>query len=652
MVLALWECGSKALNHKLAIGITHLHLELRHKLSITRFPYLIFQLQSLRYFSIKSHGALMRDPKTWPLVLSRLSAKLETLKIASSDASSAILNFAPSWSPEQPSYITTSYIRGSSIGIDLSKLFPALQKLSLKPTGSVDTKLTNDLSLFACLPPSLAQLNTSYLPLTIECPQFFTFLPRSLQILRAYVSVIVPLETLPSQADLIPLLADIAEAPPALESIEFLDVYTDRTWPGTMKHGELRLLNVGPETLATLPTQLKALRISTTARHIQLGTSADWVHQLPVHLTTLRLEWLISDILTLGANINSLPRTLTSLQFGNAERLDWDAIQALPSENRWPPLLTNISCILALHKLNFVWIPHLPQSLRSLTVKISPRVASSFVPEFNLSEFPPSFTSLKIWNEAGSCSGTRLFGKHPSIRKLAASIPQTMTIDQETFEQLPAASLTTLSLAVDPSLDAGLLERTICFPSTLTHLELDNMHSTLIDVVPRSVTSLLLSNMRSLDVPSLISGMPAGLKYLTLQQRGDHAQAVADFSHLAHLHTLSLSSFGKFSSSILRTLSPKLTVLYVNLNVLDVADIPFIPPLLTSLNLGQAAILPDEMQLLGDHWPLSAPSSFAYIRDKVGRRLNAIDLSNSSSSTLASFLSETASTSSSTASSS
>lgn len=630
LVLGLLKCGNTALNHKLAIGVTFLRLELQKGLAITRFPHLIFQLQSLRYLAIKSEGAFFRDPKYWHIALSRLSTKLETLKIASTDAEVAFRNYDPNTSSNASSYVVTSYSRGVSIGIDISKIFPRLHTLSLKPKNGLKCQ---DYQFFACLPPSLTRLSTTPLQFSVGHRQLLTYLPRSLRVLRAEVRLFdfdSMVRQLTPEQNSCPL-EDALQAPPALESISSIRC-TEKShiWlPKTLKNGSVHLTVAVSQTLANLPPGLSSLQINDVEGLDQAG----WTAELPPNLTSLDLAALPGDKCSLGPNIATLPSTLAYLTVGFVNFIDWGAIKAHPPQSRWPPHLTHISCYLDPTE-PIEWIPHLPQYLRSLELSISARHTFRAIPQINLSDFP-SLTSLAVAPITDHCAKVQILGDGPFLRRLftVGRIDRLPTMDQSTFERLPTC-LTELCATI-----SRIPGATWTFPPRLTCLHLEQMPCSWINAIPRSVTRLFLKDVVNLKMPILLAGMPTKLEHFALdatvwEQRLDDV----DFSSLKHLRTLSISRFAKLPSSVLMTLPKCLKELTISLDVLCGSDFCFIPPRLTKFELQHRALNSELSHKLGENWPIGAPLNPRdppIVRREVERRLRALDLPSVSSETKA-----------------
>lgn len=80
LILRLWKCGNRALNSKLAAGVTHVHLDQVQALR-SPYPRMLSELRQLRCLTLKALSSLMENLEDLVKELHKLPESLQELRI-------------------------------------------------------------------------------------------------------------------------------------------------------------------------------------------------------------------------------------------------------------------------------------------------------------------------------------------------------------------------------------------------------------------------------------------------------------------------------------------------------------------------------------------------------------------------------------------
>lgn len=176
--------------------------------------------------------------------------------------------------------------------------------------------------------------------------------------------------------------------------------------------------------------------------------------------------------------------------------------------------------------------------------------------------------------------------------------------------------------------------------SNITKVSVLYFHSSWFSELPCSLTDLTIEVLKvpTAPLPDIFAALPSGLEIfsVTVHQKTHDLLGPMDekehplypstcFSHMRSLKSLRVTpAVGCFQSAILRSLSPTLRNLWIDILSLEEADLPFIPPLLTSFSFHTAFRAPLVDDIV-DYWPVRAvqalPSTQAHLREKVKSRV-------------------------------
>ena len=218
--------------------------------------------------------------------------------------------------------------------------------------------------------------------------------------------------------------------------------------------------------------------------------------------------------------------------------------------------------------------------------------------EVNGNDLPPFLTNMVLFPPRSASFG------------ITGSLPPTLTsvsfsqaskcakLELETLSKLPT-SLTSLhvSLTLDLTYESVLLY----FGAQLTDIYVPCWPLAWLGLLPRNLLSFAVLSLTHLEthLPSnasigksssanIFEALPASLEHLQLysyQIPGGVVWSSRCFENLPNLRELFTDDF-VFESGVIRSLSRKLTSLFIKLEKLDAVDIPFLPPWLKLCRLG------------------------------------------------------------------
>lgn len=618
--LNLWKAGSKTLNSKLASVVTHVHL-MQDFGSAGHFPHLIPQFRTLRYLSLSHHRRLVKNPTDWIDIMQGLPPTLESLSLESTDCQWALMNFAPDWSINKPTYIKTRFKRGNSSLFDMEERLPRLRTLKLKyrGEGAWQPIRTQDLP---GLPSTLTSLTTSYLHFCVSKGESLALLPSSLRVIKASIEVKFDAEPSPQY------LLEWTHGMPLLERVGSISARGSLKHYNWLPRSLMDIKNViqasDIEDVRSLPHGLKSLQYGSQRKPFVLPTSSDWTTDLPSSLTALSLF----GFPLLGEELAFLPRTLISLTAPDHIDFDWKKLEILIQERGidafWPPHLQTISRLLV---SNSDPLELLPKTLQSLFMIIR----SSTLPLNLDGQLPESITNLEIQNEKDAHGLSDVVSLPPKLTRLShfSAIEEGTFLNRSNFENLPTSllSLSTHLLASEGKFDS--ITTPWRSPPNLVKFVTNAWHLDWISSLPKSITILSIGMLYGLSKASqekrkrLFEQLPPKLTVLTIKKsdKGSTTKFSAEvFSKLPHIVNLELGeNFGYFPSHSIKYWPKTLRTVTVNLKSLDQDDVPHISPRLTHVSL-EGARVDWNLSYIAKYWPLAATETIP-MRSKVFKLL-------------------------------
>lgn len=600
LFLPLWFTGDRLLQAKLADGLRDVSLEgvephgARQTFVI---PPLIANLRHLRSLSLNVARLHLKSGEEAQLLLTRLPQTLETLRLDIVDCHQPFLNYAAGPSTLVPaSSRTPSGAPTSSRFFDLATLFPRLETLQIGNMFRSPTEPLNasELSVF---PNSLTELQL--LRLEFASSADFLALPRSLTNLqcRVHWHFVSPEQS----------ANDWQSAPSALArvyAIEHMDSAGLAYLPKTICYESVNGLTGTWKKLASVPPLVDTVAI-TYVESADFPTSdgdtlSNWVATLPRGLLWLDLGFY--NPTTFTPYIESLPRTVTHITIGNmydgVTFMEWDVLEDLVeryggADRVWPPTLTGLNItgqnMLPAH---FKLLPR--QSLQDLSVEmsISPDADSM---DIQTSDFPPNLQSLVI-SDTLYYTPVNIEGAFPASLTFFAARGEYSVLNTDFLANF-GPSLTDLECYL-PIKDYKKMDFTLS--PYLKTLSLTHFCYEWFGGIPSNVTELSLSNLGGasriiLDNPWPVDydpfdKLPSGLKRLTIYEAEVKIKTrffpPCSLKTLTSLTSLQISSKYRFPSKVIRNLPSTLRHLEIELNQLDEADAPFLPPHLISYQLG------------------------------------------------------------------
>lgn len=604
IVIKFWLCGDKNLNKKLSNGLTFLELGL-HPFAACSIPQMVAHLQSLR------HLAIYFRPGNGVAKLLQLVALLRVLP---SSLEHLALSVLP-WNIDPNGVrITTNYPRGASRAIELDTLFPQLHTLTI--TADVFPEL------FPALPSSLTEL---ICPISLNyCADgdtsYLAKLPPHIRSLTGPVEWVaynpyLDRSAIPESDDkaINALIRDFSNAPSGLQTITlseswlFWPTVKDCWLPKSLTELKWDVENSptwSPSNARTLPPELLSLALGKVDTDAYRGI--DWIADLPRSLTKLSVSPESMDVIDFASYGQSLPRgmtelTLTSMNFFSNEAFgDWSMVSGA---DYWLSKLTTLN----LHNFWFepTELKFLPRTINTLSISVSTSTQVDQLkdrPKLETKLLPPNITSLDLqWTPT-------VIPDFLPLRNLPLKDLSLLCTDRDQLD-VPWSELTFVPDSVAKlTLSNHFLDHPANIESmpllpNLTYLEARGASCGGLQCVPRQIQHIILDYVSGLKISSLVpkgdlfKGLPASLR--TLSIRRYPADGVGSLlvlppqklEHLSSLTTLQLNCAPTVSSKILRHLPSSL----LNLNI-DLGghpnkdDLPFIPPLLRTCNLGRLTL--------------------------------------------------------------
>lgn len=585
LVVSLWKCGDKLLNHKLANCVREVKLCDETPYTTSRWPRCLSHLSKLASLSIKvrtsaylagSASSLLQELKT-------LSPSLESLELCCAEVASSHQHVD---SKPGDSYLSEKSSSDDMIASE-TRPFQALRTF----------QLACDRVELAELPPAmvsafswnLRELVTPHVTGATADPTL-SFLPRTLEILRSSLQIvdhagsdllfsqIPPNLTLITRIDFSGLPGGLAKLPHRVKLEELESLYLPWTYEASL----------------ACPPSVESLYFGELHSETFSVHNTTWMAQLPRNLTKLGFA---EGVVLSSACLAELPKTIAHIH-GLVKLPDADAPNAI-QETFETPHLTVFKSFVNMPLEIFQW---LPTSLQVLNIQV--RNAQAAKP---LSAFPPTLTSLLI----------KCYERGPL--NLVAPLPETLTslnlltleltLDRLKFlpSSLEALSFAWSSGTTNATPKDDLFERF----TKLKVLEVNVWSMKRFDELPRQLKVLHI--LRMSDYPLIdaeknrdyFETLPSGLETLKLvyaEQRMPINFSGRSFSTLPNLRRLIFKSRAfrgvstnavptesSFESSVLRSLSRRLVKLHLRLATIETADLHFLPPRLQKAILSVAS---------------------------------------------------------------
>lgn len=578
-VISLWKCGSGGLTQRLRISVTQVRLEDDVWHSTSRWPKLLSELPNLEYLRVKRKKApLIGDPYALHLELKRLSPKIRCLKLEGDDLCSALLNYVEVPTADQcdqdDGIASIAYARGSSSWMDLSLLFPRLERLSIFPHQSRDNYQVLSGRSLAALPDSLTQFATHSIGVRFPDEMSLAMLPRNLITLKANLSASKIRMTLPicfppnlTRIDgSIPTMYCLA-LPAAMETLsEPSSCFT--AWTANQAQ--------------SIPPNLLTSYFSAGGPE-SFPAQVDWLALLPKRLTQLSFtgthRWTAHEISCLPRSLNHLKlRFLDLSSFNIGTGMDQDRHQ----NSTWPPSLTHLTALERNSSGYEKFLATLPPTLLELV--LHPNIA---MPSFGT--FPPNLTYLRalrldiVMTAYGGYKS--LFPESLTHLDVCIQCQGPSTPKPEDLYHILPSSLVRLSLAGSGSFKSLFpWDTVISNLPQLLDLDLDGMDFDFTKL-PRSLKSLsfILSAENQVQAASnddFFSKLPPHLERLVILPHAGQAKISfapnISFGALTHLKEL-ISEVGSFSPSVLKSVPRDLRKLRIELTDFQEEDLPFLP---------------------------------------------------------------------------
>lgn len=501
LVLALWKCGSFALNASLASGVRNVVLSHISGFDLT-VPRVLLELRSLKTLGLRSPRTLSKTI-SWSTFLATLPSGLESLSFDSQDGAQAFLDCS-----EAPSK-----------HLQLGSFFPNLHSLTMSSPW-----LRIGADFLKALPPTLTLLELGGNSLLLSC---LGSLPPSLTLLKTTLRVGAV-----SARSMVSDLKDLELAPPGICISKIELSFTDDLELLQRLHQHLLKLDVtirySFESISLLPRSITALTLplNFTMPGDVSALQACAAHWPPALVwLSIRLDSLESRI------IGALPRSLTHLHLILEVPRDSVLItEELSSQltsfifepkfsdvvinGQLPSTLTSVECKGTSPDRMSNLLGSLPTSLLRLRVNPpSPKQA-----EFLAWTFPPRITSLHL-----HLMRPESFAKIPrSVTSLTldmlyitASTPQS---DPKFFSTLGSGITVLKILRIESevctlhprSLDHLTCLKSLCLPSTL------KLPISSIQYLPRSLTTLQVEIQDIEKNPSNLQFLPPNLTRCSL----------------------------------------------------------------------------------------------------------------------------------------
>lgn len=391
--LALWQCGSRALQQKLSISVTRVELVNKKEVVLLRLPTFLKALNALRHLVVDRDGYVLFDGQRTYEVLKALSARVEKLVLKFRHSGGFFqphpkIIACDDWGVPNPN-MTEEFYGGY---IDAAASFPSLKTLKLDAVAHFEAEAiqllprslqslslalpeASELNVKAAhaLPTSLRRLESLGAQLSTSAP-FFAALPRDLSHLAIRSSS--PINTIEDIQALPPRLSVLT-----LQHYDPLTVEAMSAFPRTLTAAPITRIDPKShaQVLSVLPPALTSLSL---AEFLEPAISAQTLRSLPSSLTSLK-----SQINFDGVQQSDFPQSLTQLEtIVDGPLFDANLIRLLP------PYLRHFSLNKFRSPIDLGSLSHLPQYLLSLSAVAGP------LPALGLStlSFPPSLTDLDL----------------------------------------------------------------------------------------------------------------------------------------------------------------------------------------------------------------------------------------------------------------
>ena len=463
---------------------------------------------------------------------------------------------------------------------------------------------------FIALPSSLTRLVLNAINVDSSQPKIASLLPRSLRRLETSIFV--------KQVPLDIVMADWADAPPHLEHVSYLELYTTLKslhWLPPSLVGSQVIAHLAtrlcPSLTDSLPSHMEYLKINYVERALYNSLGQNWVAQLPSKLQ--QLCFAMQEELAPGESwyqiISQLPPSLERLVFYEHSKFNWAEFLLMPSP--WPVALSTLQLTHGTILPDCIQL--LPKTLTYLYFQVEASGPYETA-EIDGNHFPPKLRSLYLKEEA--------------IISIQNTLPLSLTsISFLNLESLRGGIDSQTLLGVGKLEHVKSLEARLAFcvadcsldlPPNLSRLVVSHWDANQFSVIPRAVTHLkvgLLSN-----ASTGFCSLPPHLDSLTIKETDESNVDFLPnlFPSLPRLRCLKVHKAGRFASSTLRVLPSQLKKLEMTFSSINEIDAPFIPP---HLKRWFIQIYDGNYSPTAEYWPLGGYNVPKAIAERVNERI-------------------------------
>ena len=400
--------------------------------------------------------------------------------------------------------------------------------------------------------------------------------------------------------------ADWTFAPPNLERIpDFTiaaDDLEDYAWlPRSLREGTFSFFEDIPPFSLAIVRSLPPMTHTLIVEEVSIP-SLDWLQLVPIHLKRLALCYHRESL----SSLSYLPKSLIDLSIQCNQPFDLRSIipDASAALKFWPPFLQTLIWNADLDPAD---LDLLPRSILSLYLTLKGDATIHVAQKANAQMLPPHLTALTVFS-SGSASFVGEFPSHLELLELKVS-----RLNGTVIDLLPGSVTTALLSSSNLADYEALPER---FPTNLTTLSVRDWPADAFAFLPRILRSLEVycldlreDNLETLlRAGELFERLPVSLTSLKIvKHKIKWTEPSLRLGHLVHLKTLHLPYLEFMSSSILRELPSTLADLHLPIPYVEDEHAPFIPYRLTRLQFAIHEYQSERITSnLVQYWPLRA----------------------------------------------
>lgn len=589
LVIELWKCGDKTLNHRLAHrGCLEVDLQDDTHHTTSRWPKMLTSLRHLRKLRIHRASSFLMPAEQLSIEVRKLAPTLEVLKLTCQDADLCLFNFDTT----STGHLASKYERGSSRLWDVTAYFPSLHTLRLS-THIIESAYApfsgGDL---AALPSTLVDLSLSHVSLRGDKDSVqVESLPPNLENFR-----IQSWNALDASMSSDSVRSVLTGLPPNLTRLSGLKLHRNEDLSALPRKLRRTVLLPGSwcaQAACDIPPDVEHLEIMEIMKEAgePRRTWSSWINELPKNLTALSVGFICSLEIS-AEGVKALPRTLKSLEFRSS--IHWPSIEAALDESSdssalWPPLrdlvLATPGSIL-FEERSFPLLKYLPNTLNSAILS----TAFSDL-DLDFSQLPTSLSNLEMYiSRTGILQTTNEEQAPSNLRRLFIGFGSCNFSNL----RLPP-SLQELHLRFWRLSPSEISTSTPRWPSNLDTLSLSIANIAWLKDLPTSLCSL--------EMTHIVGGGDFANRCTSSRPEDDNF-VLRSLARLTHLKSLILASDSGFQSSINSSIPKTLTQLQVSYPELTLAHFENLPRSLRQLSLtSHSASFPSSKNIFERHWP-------------------------------------------------